>query len=95
MIVDQIDVVGVAAIEAEDSTPVGSYGHSPEPGQVALERVQPETGQVHLADLVSFIETRENALDLVDLIRPELAPIAFLIQPPQSAMLKAPDHGDM
>jgi hypothetical protein len=82
MIVDQIDVMGVASIEVENDTPVGPDGHGPEAGQVALERMQPETGQVHLADLIRLIETRENALDLVDLIRPELAPIALLVQPP-------------
>ena len=87
--------MGVAGIEAENDTPIGPEGHSPEPGQITLERMQPEAGQVHLADLVSFIETRENALDLADLVRPELASIASLVKPPQSAMPKATDHGDM
>lgn len=95
MVVDQIDIMSVASIKAEDDTPIRSNSHSPEPGQVALERMQPETGQVHPADLVSLIETRENALNLFDLVRPDLAPIAFLVQPPQSAMPKAPDHGNM
>jgi hypothetical protein len=59
--------------------------------------MQPETRQVHLADLVSFIETRENALDLVDLIRPDLAPIAFSVPPRPRPRLRfdrqrAPGH---
>jgi hypothetical protein len=95
MVVDQIDIMGVAGIEAENDAPVGPDGHGPEPGQITLERMQPETGEIHLADLVGFIEARENALDLVHLVRPELASIASLVEPPQSAMPKAPDHGDM
>ena len=95
MVVHQIDVMGVAGIEAKDDAPIRPDGHGPEPDQITLERMQPETRQVHLANLVGFIETRQNALDLVDLIRPELAPIAFLVQPLQSAVPKAPDHGDM
>ena len=95
MVVDQVDVMGMAGIEAENDTPISSDSHSPKPGQIALERMQPEPRQVHLSDLIGLIETRENALNLVNLIRPELAPIALLVQSPQSTVPEAPDHDSM
>jgi hypothetical protein len=81
MIINQIDIIGVASFKTEGDTPVGADSDGPEACQAAPKRVKPKAGQVHMADLGGFIETGENALYLVNLIGLEMAALASLIEP--------------
>ena len=95
MMVDQVQIHGVLVLEASDDSPVGANRDGPEPAQVASERMQAETGQVHLFRNVRRIQLRKDVFDPVANVRPDLRFVASLVQPSQSSMPEAPDHAIM
>jgi hypothetical protein len=92
MVIHQIDIMGMTGLETEDDPPVGADNDSPEARQVSSELVQSETGQIHVAYRGGFVQTGQNALDLVHLIGPDIAAFPSLIEPPQSPMPKILYH---
>jgi hypothetical protein len=66
MIVDQINVVSVAFLKAEDHAPVRPDRHAPKVFQIALERAEPETWETHVAGLSGAVEDGEDILDFLD-----------------------------
>ena len=44
VVIEVVDVDGVAVLEAEDDAPVGAHRHGPVPREVSLEPVKPEAG---------------------------------------------------
>ena len=46
VVVDEVDVSCVPALEAKDNAPIGGHSDRPAAGERSLERVQSETGQV-------------------------------------------------
>src|SRR5207248_4996080 len=95
MIVEQINVAGVAAFEPKDDAPVSGDRYGPEACKVALERMQTKTRQVHIADLRSFFETRENPLDLSCMIRQHPPSVSLLEQELEALVAEADDHREM
>ena len=49
MVVQVIDIGGMAIFESEDHAPVGADRDSPETGVLSLQPVEPEARQVHVA----------------------------------------------
>lgn len=94
MVVEQVHVARVLAIETEDDAPVAGYGHGPESGEVALQRMQPKARQRHVVRYRSLVQTGENTLDLVGLIRPDLAAVSRFEQQAQPFMSEAANHSE-
>src|ERR1019366_3832227 len=92
MVVDQFNVKGVGALKTENNAPVGAYRHSPQPFQLAFQRVQTITGKIKRLRRNGLIENRQNFLHRVRQIRPDPAPVAAFIEALQASMLEAPKH---
>ena len=60
MVVQIVDIGGVAVLEAEDRAPVGAHRHRPEPGIFPLQPVEPEAGQVHVVRDARRIESDQD-----------------------------------
>lgn len=68
MVVQMIQVVGVAVLEAEDDPPVAGDPHCMKPGILALQRVQPEAGDVDILELPGLVDDGQAVFDAADLI---------------------------
>jgi hypothetical protein len=42
VVIDQIDIGGIALLEAEDDAPIGPHSHAPVPRELAAQRMEPE-----------------------------------------------------
>ena len=80
MIIDQIDIRGVALLKAKNNPPVGAYCDAPIFGQIALQRMQVEAGYIELIRSRCLIEARQHAGDLVRVLRVQLAPVVVFIR---------------
>jgi hypothetical protein len=76
MIVDQIDLVSVAILEAKDDPPVAGHGYAPEALQIALQGMETIARESHLLRSIDNIQPGKDVLDPVQLIGPHLLPIA-------------------
>ena len=65
---------------------------SPKALELALHRMQSKAGRVHVLRSCGGIETRENTLHLVHEGGADLAAVAALKKPLQSAMSEIPDY---
>ena len=92
MVVDQVDVVGIAIFEAEDHPPVAGNRDAPVPLQSALQRVKPVAGQVEVRGLAGIVKVRQGERDAVRQVRIHSARIAALVHALQAAMTKPSDH---
>ena len=84
MVIDVVNVHHVAFRKAEDHAPVGADGDGPETSQVAFERVQPKTRQVHIRACASRIESCENVSQLRRVFPRYTARVVVLIKALQS-----------
>jgi hypothetical protein len=92
MVVEQIDIEGIAIFEAENDAPVGGYLNRPEAFQLALERVEPEAWGVHVSHSRRDVQAAQDAADLGHVLRPDTAAIALLEEALQPPMPEAPDR---
>ena len=92
MIVDQVHVVGVRALEAEHDPPIARDAYRPVARAVALQRMQPKTGQIHMRGFGRFVQAGEDALDPGDRFRRHPPPVSILVQKPEPLVAKIPDH---
>jgi len=60
MVVFQIHVAGIASLKAVGQPPVRSYRYRPATLAIALQRVQPERGLVHILRDAGLIQRRED-----------------------------------
>jgi hypothetical protein len=90
MVVEQIDIEGIASLEAEDDAPVTGDLDGPEAFQLAPERVEPEAGGIDIGHGRRSIQTAQDTPDLAHMVRPDAAPVSQLEQTLQSAMPEAP-----
>lgn len=91
MVIQQIDIGRVSALEAEDDPPIGPYRYAPEPRQLALERMQAKARQRHVIGSRRAIQARQHNPDLIDVLGVHPTPVVDLVQAPQAAMLEVPD----
>jgi len=92
MVIEQIDIGGVALLEAKNDPPVGANGDAPIAGEVASQRVQPPARQIKVARLRRLVETRQHARDLVGVLNIHLAAVVIFIEASKASMTKPPDH---
>jgi hypothetical protein len=69
VIVDQVYVHSVSAIEAPDDSPIGANGDCPESAQIALELTQAKSGQVHILQAVGTFQDSKDVLNLRQHVR--------------------------
>src|SRR5665213_380637 len=81
VVIDQINIGHVVALEAENDSPVRPHRDAPKSRQITLERVQPEAGQRQVVRFGRTIEASQHALDFLDVLRVEPAPIVIVIEP--------------
>ncbi|MGH9433723.1 MAG: hypothetical protein ACRD3T_19515 [Terriglobia bacterium] len=60
VIIDIINILGVALGKTENHPPVSPDGHGPKAFSSGLERMQPETRHVHIGHGAGRVEPREN-----------------------------------
>jgi hypothetical protein len=92
MIIDRIDIAGMAALEAKDDAPVARDRHRPIPPELALERMEPKARQTHIADLDRGIEARKDSPDLVGMFRRNPASVVVLEEARQTLVAEAADY---
>jgi hypothetical protein len=92
MVVDQTYVASVAFLKAEGHAPVRPDPHAPVAFHVALERVKPETRQVHVIGLSGTVENGENIFDPFDMIGPDALRFAVLKKPFQALVPETLNH---
>lgn len=93
MVVDQINIVHVPFLEAEDDAPVRPDSHAPETLEVACETVQSEAWQVHVLRPPDAIQHEEDVFESLKQIRVDALGLALLKQPFQSLVPEAFNHG--
>ena len=88
MIIDIINVIGMAVLKAKNHAPVRAYRHRPIGFQFAFELVQPESWQVHIGNRKGGIEPCQNITQLDCMFRHNAARIVVLMQAFQSFMAR-------
>ena len=78
MIVSQINVLDVAPLKAEGHTPIGPDGHAPQTFKVALERMKPKAGQIHVVRLTGTVKNREDIFNFLDAISVNTSGLAIV-----------------
>jgi hypothetical protein len=92
MVINQLNVIDLSAIKAEDNSPVRSNCYGPKAFPVALQRVEVKTGQPHVVNGVGFVELEEDRSNLGDQVRSNAGRIVLFKEPLQAPMAKADDH---
>jgi hypothetical protein len=92
VVVDQINIVGVAFLKAENDAPVCPDGNAPEIVTITLQAMQSEARQVHVLRPSSAVQNRKDVLRLLDLISPNTFGFPIFKQPSQPLVLEAADH---
>jgi hypothetical protein len=84
MIVNEIDIEGVAGFEAENQTPIPAYGDALKSVENTRQRVQPRAGiGPHLLNLGRSIQGGQNSPKPWNLIRWQPAPFIRMKEPGQ------------
>lgn len=80
MVIDIINIHGVALDEPENHSPVRPNCHGPKPFQLALKRMKTEARQVHISWLGRSIKTRENIAQLFRVLAIDAPLVVVLIK---------------
>jgi hypothetical protein len=81
MVVDKVDINGIAVCEAKNNPPIPADHNRPESLAVLGHRMQPKSRRVHVGRIGGNIKARKHALHLGDKVRPDSAAIVALEQP--------------
>jgi hypothetical protein len=92
VVVHVINIQHVALCEAENDSPICANPYRPEASEVALERMQPETGQVHIRNRSGGVEPDENVPKLDCVFRYHAARVVVLIKAFQTLLADRTDH---
>jgi hypothetical protein len=92
MVVEKVNIVGVAALETENHSPVPADDHGPEALPVASHRMQTEAWHIHVTRRGGGIKAGKHARYLCYKVRPYPTAIALFKKPSQSPMREISDH---
>jgi len=92
VVINQVNVTDVSALKTKDDAPVCPNGHAPEALQVALERVKPESREIHIFGYSGTAENSKNVLNLLDQIRADSFALAVNKKPLESLVPKTLNH---
>ncbi|HZA66292.1 MAG TPA: hypothetical protein VE592_05040, partial [Geminicoccaceae bacterium] len=90
MVVEQIDIEGIAILETEDDAPVRGDLDRKEAFQFALERVEPEAGGIHVGHSRRGVQPAQDTPNLGGLVGSDAAAVALLEETLQPPMPEAP-----
>jgi hypothetical protein len=94
MVIEQINIERIAAVEAEDDAPIRGHLDCPKASQFAFKRVEPEAGGVYVGHSRRGVQTAQDTPNLGHLVSPEVPVIALLEETLQAPMPKAPYRHD-
>ena len=63
VVVDQVDLGRVNALEPEHDPPIAGHPHGPVTGEVPFQRMEPEAGKIHVLWAGRMIETRQDPIE--------------------------------
>ena len=92
MVVRQIHIACMPALETEDNAPVALHCNAPETFPVALEGMKPEAGQTHVLGDASAVEHSQDVFHLPNVIGADCLRLVLLEQPFESFVPKTLDH---
>ena len=84
MVIRVIDVKGVGANKAKNHPPVCAYRYGPKTFELACERMQPETGHIHVSHDAGRVEPRENIAELPGVFGKNAARVVVFVKAFQS-----------
>jgi hypothetical protein len=87
VIVRKIDVERVPVFEPKDNPPVRADRGGPVSAEVAFQRVQAKSREVHRFDFVRAVEREQDQPDFFNVFRGKPAPVVALEQPTQRLVL--------
>ena len=79
MVVDQVDIVDIAFVEAEDDAPVAGNRNAPEQLQIRLQGMKPVSGQVKVRWSAGVVEVCEGNRETFGLIGAHSAAVISLV----------------
>ena len=92
MVVNQIDVAGLAGGKTENNSPVSRYAYRIDTPSVTTQFVQSEAGLSHMLDCPRGVQACQDATYLRELIGINAARIVSEVQPLQPSMSEVFDH---
>ena len=94
MVIDQIDIVGVAGFKAKDHAPIPANRDAPESFQSPTQAMKAKSWQIQIAGVARPVENKEHAFEPFCLIGAHAAVIVFKKQSLKPFMLETPNHMD-
>ena len=92
VVIDQIDIMHVLVVEAEDDPMVARHPAAPKALQVATQCVEAETRQVNILWQFGNAEQAQDTLNLIHDVRPDPAAVAVEVQQLEALMSASHDH---
>src|SRR6266403_3827675 len=92
VVIHVINVQSIPDDKAKNHSPVRANRDSPEAFQLALERMQPQPGQVHVRSRGGSIETRKNVSQLLRVLAHHAPRVILLVEPFQPLVADRADH---
>jgi hypothetical protein len=80
VVIQIVKVKGVGVDKAENHPPVCTHNYCPKSFEHAFERMQPETGHIHVGYGAGRIEPRQNIAELSDVFGKYTARIVVCMQ---------------
>lgn len=95
MVVQIVNVNGMASLEAEYYSPICPYRYRPEVLVFTFKTMKPEAGQVHILRGEGCIQPRQNVSDDFAMIRVNAACVAPLEKSLKRPVPETLDHGEL
>jgi hypothetical protein len=92
MIVDEIDVEGISALEAKNDPPIAGHGDAPISLEIASERMEAKAVDAHILNLLGNIKATQDALDPADQVGLHATAVSPLIEALQATVPESQDH---
>jgi hypothetical protein len=89
MIINQVYIVGVPFVKAEDDAPVCPNRNAPKAFKVAFQGMQPETGQVHVFGPAGLVQNGKDVFYFLNVIGADAFGFPVLEEPFEALMSKA------
>ena len=92
MVIDIINVLRVAVVQAKDHPPVGTYRNRPKALPVTLKRVQLKSRYIHIGNDESCVKPYQNVAHLFNVLSLDAARVVVIIKTFKSLVANRPNH---
>jgi hypothetical protein len=93
VVIDQVDIKGIAILETESDAPVARNRHAPVASSVTPEPVKTIPGQIEITGYSRTIQMSQNALDASQLVGSNPTAVALVVEALQATVPKPLNHG--